>query len=179
MRPSSPMRLTVSWGNRASRSISAAMGLIAESANSRAIAWIICCSALSSSFMTLLGDSLLLQELLEFLRELRDDLEQIRDDPVVGDLEDRRLRVLVDRDDDLGGPHAGQVLDRARDAEPQVELGRDGPSGLADLEPVRPPASVDRRARGAHRGADDAAQVLEDHVVLGPLHPAPTRDDRL
>src|SRR5256885_2266805 len=121
MSPSSPMRLTVSWGNRASRSISAAMGLIAESANSRAIAWIICCSALSSSFMTL-GRPLLLQELLEFLRELRDDLEQIRDDPVVGDLEDRRLRVLVDRDDDLGGPHAGQALDRARDAEPQVEL---------------------------------------------------------
>src|SRR2546427_786289 len=45
MRPSSPMRFTVSWGKRASRSISAAMGLIAVSANSRAIAWIICCSS--------------------------------------------------------------------------------------------------------------------------------------
>ena len=33
--------------------------------------------------------------------ELGDDLEQIADEAVVGDLEDRRLLVLVDRDDDL------------------------------------------------------------------------------
>jgi len=52
MRPSSPMRFTVSWGKRASRSISAAMGRIAVSANSRAIAWTICCSSLRSSFIS-------------------------------------------------------------------------------------------------------------------------------
>jgi len=38
MRPSSPMPLTVSCGKRASRSISAAIGLIWESANSRTVA---------------------------------------------------------------------------------------------------------------------------------------------
>src|SRR5216117_1237843 len=133
MSPSSPMRFTVSWGKRASRSISAAMGLIAVSANSRASAWIICCSADSSSFIPSF-----LEELLELLRQLRHDLEQVADDAVVGDLEDRRLRVLVDGDDHLRRAHAGQVLDRARDAEAHVELGRDGPAGLADLESVRP-----------------------------------------
>src|SRR2546429_6707380 len=117
MRPSSPMRFTVSWGKRATRSISTAMGLIAVSANSRASAWIICCSADRSSFMRSF-----LEELLELLRQLRHDLEQVADDAVVGDLEDRRLGILVDRDDHLRRAHAGQVLDRGRDAKPPVEL---------------------------------------------------------
>src|SRR2546426_5065489 len=176
MRPSSPMPLTVSCGKRASRSMSAAIGLIWESANSRTVAWIICCSLVKSSRM---GFYLLFQELLELFRELRHDLEEVGDDPEVGDLEDRCLRVLVHGDDDFRGPHPRQVLDRARDAEAQIELRRDGPAGLADLEPVRPPAGVHRRARGAHGSADDAAQILEDHVVLRPLHPAPARDDGL
>src|SRR5881392_2704889 len=132
MRPSSPMRFTVSWGKRPSRSISAAMGLIAVSANSRAIAWIICCSSVGSSFMRSF-----LEELLELLRQLRHDLEQVGDDPVVGDPEDRRLGILVDGDDHLRRAHPGQVLDRARDAEAHIELGRNRPAGLADLEPVR------------------------------------------
>src|SRR5512145_3019685 len=176
MRPSSPIRLTVSCGKRASRSISAAIGLIWESANSRTVARIICCSSVKSGRI---GPRLLLQELLELFRELGHDLEQVGDDPEVGDLENRRFRVLVHGDDDLRGPHSGQVLDRPRDAESQVELGRDGPAGLADLEAVRPPARIDGRARGAHGCADHAAQLLEDHVVLRPLHAAPAGDDGL
>ena len=42
--------------------------------------------------------------------EFRNDGEEIADEAVVGDLEDRRLFVLVDRDDDLGILHAGQML---------------------------------------------------------------------
>src|SRR5438128_7984223 len=195
MRPSSPMPLTVSCGKRASRSMSAAIGLMWASANSRTVAWIICCSEVKSSRIfwekgaagvrdayTLrppLDSPLLVQELLELFRELRHDLEEVGDDPEVGDLEDRRLRVLVHGDDDFRGPHPRQVLNRARDAEAEIELRRDGPAGLADLEPVRPPAGVDGGPRGAHRGADHAAQLFEDHVVLRPLHPAPARDDRL
>src|SRR5438093_5075768 len=176
MRPSSPMPLTVSCGKRASRSMSAAIGLIWESANSRTVAWIICCSLVKSSRM---GFYLLVQELLELFRELRHDLEEIGDDSEVGDLEDRRLRVLVHGDDDFRGPHPCQVLDRARDAEAEIELRRDGPAGLADLESVRPPAGVDGGARGTHRRADHAAQLFEDHVVLRSLHSAPARDDGL
>ena len=41
-------------------------------------------------------------ELLHFLGHLGHGLEQIRDQAVVGDVEDGRLLVLVDRDDDLG-----------------------------------------------------------------------------
>src|SRR6185369_14337027 len=135
--PSSPIRLTVSCGKRESRSISAAMGLIWVSANSRAVARISSCSDVRSNVTS---SRLFLQELLELFRQLGHDLEQIGHDPEIGDLEDRRLRILVDGHDDLRRPHAGQVLDRARHAEAQIELGRDGATRLADLEAMRPPA---------------------------------------
>src|SRR2546425_5246526 len=205
-RPSSPMRLTVSCGKRASRSISEAMGATCSWANSAAIARIICCSDVSSIRMIPSGsprtaearsqarlalrlrlalrprDVLRLalrfiQQSLEFLGQRRDHLEEVGHDAVIGDLEDRRLRVLVDGDDDLRGAHAGQVLDGARDAEAEVELGRDRAAGLADLEAVRPPAGVHRGARGADGGADHLAHVLQNYVVLGAFHAAPTGDD--
>ena len=58
--------------------------------------------------------------------ELRDDLVQVADDAEVGEVEDRRVRVLVDRDDHARALHADLVLDRAGDAERDVELRRDG-----------------------------------------------------
>jgi signal transduction histidine kinase/DNA-binding response OmpR family regulator len=49
--------------------------------------------------------------------QLRHDLEQVADQADVGDLEDRRFGVLVDRDDGAGVLDAGEVLDRAGDAD--------------------------------------------------------------
>ena len=94
--------------------------------------------------------------------ELRHGLNRSADQAVVGDLEDRRLLVLVDGDDDLAVLHAGEVLDRARDADRDVELGRDDLAGLADLVVVRHEAGVDRGARGADRGAELVGERLED-----------------
>src|SRR5262249_48288428 len=65
---------------------------------------------------------------------------EVADDAEVDELEDRGLLVLVDRDDRLGGLHAGAVLDRTGDAGGDVELRGDGLAGLADLEAVRDPA---------------------------------------
>ena len=45
--------------------------------------------------------------------KLRQRLIEVGDQAVVGDLEDRRLLVLVDRHDHLGVLHAGEMLDRA------------------------------------------------------------------
>src|SRR5258708_6372960 len=98
------------------------------------------------------GRSLL--ALPELLVELRQDLEQIANETVIGDLEDRRLLILVDRDDDLGILHPGEMLDGARDADRDIELGRDDLAGLADLEVVRHKAAIARRQRPAHRPAD-------------------------
>src|SRR5262249_52677770 len=84
---------------------------------------------------------------LELRGQRRHHLEQVGDDSVVGDLEDRRFGILVDGHDHLRRPHAREVLDGARHTEAKVELGGDGPSRLADLKAVRAPAGIDGGAR--------------------------------
>src|ERR1700675_3449217 len=75
----------------------------------------------------------LLAAFLQFCRELRQRLKKIGNEAIVRDLENRGLAVLVDRYDDLGILHAGEVLDRARDADRHVEVGRHDLAGLAHL----------------------------------------------
>src|SRR5262245_20758637 len=70
---------------------------------------------------------------LNGLGELGHDLVQVAHDPEVRELEDRRVRVLVDRDDVLRALHPDLVLDSARDAGREVQLRRDRLAGLADL----------------------------------------------
>src|SRR5947209_14776942 len=59
----------------------------------------------------------------ELLGQLRDDLEQVADEAEVGDLKDRGFLVLVDGDDQLRILHARDVLDRARNADRDIDFG--------------------------------------------------------
>src|ERR1700751_5840670 len=113
---------------------------------------------------------------LDLLGELRDDLEQVTDHTEVGQLENRRLGVLVDHHDGLGRLHPGPVLDRAGDAYRQVQLGRDGLAGLADLELVWVPAGVGHRARRADGRAERVGELLDDAEALGPAGAASPGD---
>src|SRR4249919_2015036 len=60
--------------------------------------------------------SSLLAELAERFGQFRNRLIEVRDQAVIGNLENRRVFVLVDRNDHLGILHAGEMLDRAGDA---------------------------------------------------------------
>ncbi len=80
------------------------------------------------------------------LFKLRQSFEQIRDEAIVGDLEDRGFLVLVDGDDDLRVLHAGEVLDGTGNAAGDVEFGCHDLAGLADLPVVRGVACVDGSA---------------------------------
>src|SRR5512132_839313 len=80
---------------------------------------------------------------LDRLGGLGQHLEEVSHHTEVGELEDRGLPVLVDRDDGLRGLHAGTVLDGTGDATGDVQLGRDLLAGLPDLGGVRVPAGVD------------------------------------
>ena len=51
------------------------------------------------------------------LPKLRRDGEAVADKAVISDPEDRRFPILVDGDDGLGGNHAGEMQDRAGDAD--------------------------------------------------------------
>src|SRR5436853_5778312 len=88
----------------------------------------------------------------KLLGQLGHDLEQVADQADVGDLEDRGVLVLVDRDDGLRILHAREMLDRAGDADRDIDFRGDDLAGLADLIVVRRIAGIDRRAAGADPG---------------------------
>src|SRR3954468_15330210 len=92
--------------------------------------------------------------------QLGQRLEQIGDEPVVGDLEDRRLAVLVDRDDRLAALHAGEVLNRAADPRRDVQVRSHHLAGLPDLEIVRHPPRITDRARSTDRRAELVSERL-------------------
>ena len=116
----------------------------------------------------------------ERLFELRQDGEEVADEAVVGDLEDRRLLVLVDGDDDLRVLHAGEMLDGAGDADRDVELRRDDLAGLADLPVVRRVAGVDGGTRCADGGAELVGDRQDDFLeLLGRAERAAAGDDDL
>ena len=74
----------------------------------------------------------------------------------------------------------GQMLDRARDADRDVQLRRDDLAGLADLIVVRHEARIDCCARCAQRCVQLVGQRLEHlRVVLAVAETAATRDDDL
>src|SRR5215470_16830509 len=71
--------------------------------------------------------------LAELGGERGNDLEQIADQAVVGDLEDGRFGILVDSNDDFAVLHAGEVLDGAGDAHRYVKIRSDDLACLPDL----------------------------------------------
>src|SRR5438552_1127359 len=105
-------------------------------------------------------------ERVELADQFRDDLEQVADDPVVGDFEQRRLRVDVDDEDLLRLLHPGEVLDGAADADRDVELGPHRHPGLSDLEGLRDPSAVDGLARRGNRSAEPIRELLQQGEVL-------------
>src|SRR5206468_913319 len=103
---------------------------------------------------------------LQLADHLGDDLEQIADDAVVRDFEQRRLRIDVDDDDLLRLLHAGEMLDGTADADGQVKLRPDRHPRLADLQHLRYPTAVDGLARCRDRAAEQVRELLEHREVL-------------
>src|SRR5689334_16124633 len=118
-------------------------------------------------------------ELLDLPDQLGDRLLPLGDHAVVGDLEDRLVLVLVDRDDRLAALHAREVLDRTGDRDREVQVRRDDLAGLTDLPVGGDHAGVGRGARSAHRGTEQIGELLEDLEVLAALHAAAAGDDDL
>src|SRR5215207_3464547 len=116
---------------------------------------------------------------LDRLGQLGRDLVQVADHAEVAELEDRRVLVLVDREDALGVLHSHLVLDRARDAERQIELRRHRLARLTDLGGVRVPAGVDHRAGGRDGTAHRIGQLLGQREVLLLAQPAAPADQDL
>src|SRR5579859_836488 len=120
-------------------------------------------------------------QLPDLVRQLRHDLKQIAHDAVVRDFEDRRVFVLVDRDDDLRRPHSREVLDRPGNTDRKVERRAHRFPGLTDLVGVWAPAGIDdgtRRPDG-RAAAERLRQILQHLEVGGLLEPATAGNDDL
>src|SRR4051812_42787402 len=117
---------------------------------------IVCCSRLESGS--------------ELAREFRYELEKIADKTVVGNLEYRRFGVLVYRDDNLAVLHARKVLDRTRDTDGDIQVGRDDLACLPDLVIIGHVASIDSRSRRADCGVQLVGQGLQQLEILAAGH---------
>ena len=93
--------------------------------------------------------------------------------------EEGRAAVGVHRDHGARALDSGDVLARARDAEGEVELGRDRAPALADLALPRDPAEIDGHAASAHRGAQEIGEHLQLAEAVGAAHAAAAGDDAL
>ena len=69
----------------------------------------------------------------DLLDQLRHDLEQIAHNAVVGNAKDRCAFVLVDGNDALRILHTSGVLDRAGNAQRDIDLRMDGLTRLTNL----------------------------------------------
>ena len=104
----------------------------------------------------------------------------VADDAVVGDFEDGGFGISVDGDDGFALVHAGEVLDRAGDADSDVELGLHRLAGLADLLGVGSPACIDDGAGGSNGGTElvgEGFDVLGE--AFGAAYAAAAGDDDL
>src|SRR5271167_998578 len=105
------------------------------------------------------------------------DLHRIADDSVGGEIKDRRIGILVDRDDDVGTLHADAMLNRPRDAGCDVELGAYRLAGLPHLAVSGYPAGLDQRTRRANLGAEYLGKIPDQLKILEALQAASAGDD--
>ena len=103
---------------------------------------------------------------LDLLDEFGNDLVQIADDAVSGNVEDGGVLVLVDGDDVLGVLHTGNVLDGTRDAQGNVDAGMHGLTGLADLVVSRQPALIGDGTGSTDNTAQSLGQLLSQLDAL-------------
>src|SRR5260370_5873675 len=78
--------------------------------------------------------------------ESGDDLEQVADQAHIRHFEDRRFAVLVDGDDGASVLDAGQMLDRTRNADRDVDFRRNDLARLSHLHLIGRIARIDRGA---------------------------------
>ena len=107
------------------------------------------------------------------------DLVQVADHRVVGVGEDRRLGIVVDREQLLRALAPRDVLGRAADPARDVEVGRHLRSGLPHLVGVRTPARARDDARTADGAVEQPRELLEDREPFGRADAAAAGDDDL
>src|SRR5216684_7782722 len=101
------------------------------------------------------------------------DLENIANHAIIGNLKNRRVLVFVDGHDGARAFHSHHVLDRAADAQRQVQFRRHSLAGAADLPFHRQPAFIADRARCGYFSAQRLGQRFRLRNIFRRFDPAP------
>lgn len=108
--------------------------------------------------------------------ELRQNLECIADNSVIGCLEERRLGIGIDYDNHLRLVDTRKVLDGTADACCDVQVGANGDACLADVFVVRAPANVADRTAARCGRAQSSRQFFNDSPILWSFQAATGRN---
>src|SRR5271166_344249 len=116
------------------------------------------------------------QMLTEGFGQRGQDLHRVADDGVRCKIEDRRILILVDGDDDVGRLHPHAVLNRTGDAGSDIELRPHGLTRLAHLPIGAHPTGLHHRPCGAHFRAQHLGKIPHQLKVLRTLQTPAARD---
>src|SRR5271165_3779399 len=105
----------------------------------------------------------------ERFRQRGQEADRVCRDSIVGEVQDRRVAVGVDGEDEVGALDADAVLDRPGNAGGDIELRPDRLAGLADLPIGRRPALLHARARATPFAAERVGERLYELEILGAL----------
>src|ERR1700689_5866033 len=103
---------------------------------------------------------------LYFFDQRRNYVEQISHDGIVSDLKNRSFGIFVDRNDGARAFHPDDVLNRAADAQREIELGGNRLAGRPDLAVHGEPAGVADWGRGREFAAEGLRKLLGQFDVF-------------
>src|SRR6266536_2487190 len=159
------MSRTISIGHssRSSRSSKSSSGnrFLANSLRDFTLSFNVLCASIGSS---LLGGNA--AEFTSSIGQSRQELEDVVHDSDVGHLKDRGLGILVDSDEEWASLNASQVLERATDADCQVNLGLHGFAGGTNLAGLLHPLGIDHGPRAAHGPTEHFGEFLSKGDVV-------------
>src|SRR5947207_12914040 len=95
------------------------------------------------------------------------DFEDVADDTVIGDFKNRSVRVFVDGHDGARALHADDMLNRAADAQRQIQLWRNRLSRAADLPLHGETALIANRPRRVNLASPGLHQYLRHTNIFG------------
>src|SRR5438094_8383554 len=116
-------------------------------------------------------------QLLDLFRKHRQHFEEIADDSIIGNVEDRGFGILINGHDGLGVLHSNQMLNRSGDAHGDVKFRSHSLTGRANLTIDRQPLCIADRSRCREIATENFSQFLCESQVVFTLNSATDGDN--
>src|SRR5512133_1990002 len=119
----------------------------------------------------LITDFLLLPQCPDPLDEFRNDLEQITDNAVMSNFENRRFLIAINGDDQIRILHPDQMLDGAAYTAGYVDLGTHCFTCLANLSIMGHPPGINSASGRSNHATEFICKFLQQGKLVTTHHP--------